>query len=58
MIAKKIKLYFIAVLNRADSLPTSPTAAQATATDCGETIFAIVPPTTFNATRVEGTMFN
>lgn len=33
MIAKKIRLYFIAVLNKADSLPTSPTAAQATATD-------------------------
>ena len=30
--------------NRSDSLPTSPTAAQATAIDCGEIILPVTPP--------------
>ena len=32
------------------SLPTSPAAAQATAMDCGEIIFAVTPPDEFAAT--------
>lgn len=38
------------ILNNLLSCPESPTAAAATAIDCGEIIFAIVPPITFTAT--------
>ena len=42
--------------NSSDSLPTRPVAAQATAIDCGEIIFAVTPPVVFAATAsVSGT---
>src|SRR5512144_3202351 len=40
----KNRLCFEVKRNRSDSLPTRPTAAQATAIDCGEIILPVTPP--------------
>ena len=37
------------ILNKSDSLPTNPTAAQAIAILCGEIILPTTPPTEFAA---------
>lgn len=41
--------YFKVNLNKSDSLPTNPTAAQAIAILCGEIILPTTPPTEFAA---------
>src|SRR3954467_10580667 len=43
MITRK-KLCLIVKRNKSDSFPARPTAAQATAIDCGEIIFPVTPP--------------
>src|SRR5512143_3405221 len=40
----KYRLCFRVKRNRSDSLPTRPTAAQATAIDCGDIILPVTPP--------------
>lgn len=47
----KPKLYFKVSFVNSASLPLSPTAAVAMAIDCGDTNFAITPPTVFAETR-------
>ena len=50
IIAAKIRLCLTVKRNRSDSLPASPTAAQAMAMDCGEIILPVTPPVVFAAT--------
>ena len=46
----RIKLCFTVKRNRFDSLPAKPTAAHATAMDCGEIILPVTPPVVLAAT--------
>lgn len=48
------RLCLIVKRNNSDSLPASPTAAQATAIDCGEIIFPVTPPDEFAAKASTG----
>src|SRR5450830_59789 len=50
MITANNRLCFKVKRNRSDSLPTRPVAAQATAIDWGEIIFAVTPPVVLAAT--------
>jgi hypothetical protein len=43
-------LHFTVKRSSSDSRPTRPTAAQATAIDCGEIILPVTPPVLFAAT--------
>ena len=52
----KKRLCFKVKRNSSDSLPAKPTAAQATAMDCGEIIFPVTPPEEFVATARSGLM--
>src|SRR6476646_2119593 len=50
MMNRKTMLHFAVKRSSSDSRPTSPTAAQATAIDCGEIILPVTPPVLFAAT--------
>ena len=50
------KLCFIVNLNRSDSFPAKPTAAQAIAIDCGEIILPVTPPEAFAASAKMGSI--
>ncbi|MNN41007.1 hypothetical protein D3C81_1551000 [compost metagenome] len=50
MITANNRLCLTVNRNSSDSFPTSPVAAQATAIDCGEIIFAVTPPVVLAAT--------
>ena len=54
-ISKK-KLCLTVNLSKSDSLPTSPTAAAATAIDCGEIILPTTPPDALAATATNGSI--
>src|SRR5213080_399143 len=54
MITRRKRLCLIVNRKRSDSLPASPTAAQATAIDCGEIIFPVTPPDEFAANANTG----
>lgn len=49
-------LCFIVNRNKSDSFPANPTAAQATAIDCGEIIFPTTPPEEFAASAKTGSI--
>ena len=53
---RKKKLCLTVNLNKSDSFPASPTAAQATAIDCGEIIFPTPPPEEFAASANKGSI--
>ena len=53
---QKIKLCFTVKRNKSDSLPAKPTAAHATAIDCGEIILPVTPPVVLAATANSGEM--
>ena len=55
-IVHKIRLCLTVKRNRFDSLPAKPTAAHATAMDCGEIILPVTPPVVLAATVRFGSM--
>jgi len=51
-----MKLCLMVNLNKSDSFPANPTAAQATAIDCGEIILPVTPPDAFDASAKTGSI--
>ena len=55
-ISSKNKLCFTVKRSKSDSFPANPTAAQATAMDCGEIILPVTPPEEFAASARSGSI--
>ena len=51
-----MKLCLMVKRNKSDSLPANPTAAQATAMDCGEIILPVTPPEALAASANTGSI--